>query len=464
MPYRIVDTPIAELYTEAIVIPTNTELSNAASFGLEQRRVDSFRRLYTKLYQGDILVMHQPDLIQKHVFFAVQGKRSDDKDDLAYCYREILSRAIANEWRSISLPLFALSENTGLSEREIYRVAIREVKRALSKSDINILISVSDEKIVPVTKGLLDSLTTFIEQKLARRQKPGDYELASHALLFEPDNDVANPEKETESSQEDDLEVIARDYEAPQEYHCFSIPDTPKTEQKKKGKTQSSIPKEEIHEDRWAAFSIDHRDNELGYADAYRPSKPLSPSPYEELGGEDGELPFSGDEEPSGIEPNNPSVLETIRRKKLQQLEKQERRYAISTAGAFFDPKTNVLKTEESFSEALIKLIDEKGLTDPQCYNRANVSRAVFNKIKQSAIDPQKRSYKPSKSTALALAVALELTVDETNNLLKKAGLTLSPSDKGDVIVEYFLLNHMYDIFELNEVLFRFDQPLLGSF
>ena len=88
----------------------------------------------------------------------------------------------------------------------------------------------------------------------------------------------------------------------------------------------------------------------------------------------------------------------------------------------------------------------------------------MFNKIKQSALYPDSRSYKPSKTTALALALALELSLDETNDLLKKAGLALSHSDKGDVIVEYFLVHHMYDIFEVNEVLFRFDQPLLGSF
>ena len=129
-----------------------------------------------------------------------------------------------------------------------------------------------------------------------------------------------------------------------------------------------------------------------------------------------------------------------------------------------FDPVSGRIVTEESFGGALLRLIGEKGMTDPQCYNRAFVSRAVFNKIKQSALNPAKKGYRPSKQTALALAVALELSVDETNELLGKAGMTLSHSDKGDVIVEYFLLNGVHDLFEINDALFKFNQPMLGSF
>ena len=129
-----------------------------------------------------------------------------------------------------------------------------------------------------------------------------------------------------------------------------------------------------------------------------------------------------------------------------------------------FDPANGHIVTGESFGDALLRLIEEKGMTDPQCYNRAFVSRAVFNKIKQSALNPAKSGYRPSKQTALALAVALGLTLNETNDLLGKAGMTLSHSDKGDVIVEYYLLNGVHDLFEINEALFKFDQPMLGSF
>ena len=105
----------------------------------------------------------------------------------------------------------------------------------------------------------------------------------------------------------------------------------------------------------------------------------------------------------------------------------------------------------------MLKLIDEKGMTDPECYHRANISRAVFSSLRTNV------NYKPSKQTALALAVALELDLDQTRKLLEKAGLALSHSLKGDVIVEYFILQGCYDVFAINEVLFAYDQALLGN-
>lgn len=154
-----------------------------------------------------------------------------------------------------------------------------------------------------------------------------------------------------------------------------------------------------------------------------------------------------------------------FRRRKLLDVEKESILEANAPVfGAMSDAMESMESLEElvdnldePFSDTLLKLIDAKGKTDVEVYKKANIDRKLFSKIRSI------KGYTPKKPTIIALAIALELSLDETDDLLERAGYALSHASKFDVIVEYFIVSGKYNIFDINEVLFKYDQPLLGG-
>ena len=114
-------------------------------------------------------------------------------------------------------------------------------------------------------------------------------------------------------------------------------------------------------------------------------------------------------------------------------------------------------ETDAGFSESLLQFIARSGKTNSEVYTRANIDRKLFSKIKNNP------NYTPKKHTVLAFAIALELNLDDTMLLLERAGYALTHASKFDIIIEYFIKQGIYDMFLINDTLYEFDQPLIGT-
>ena len=408
MPVFITRDEIDSVAVDAIVCPTDCSLRSDFMHSFRDPALEAVFRMHTK--PGDVIVVPPVGSELRYILYVVIEGIENDRDKLARCYSAIFEKAGEYHFQSIALPLFPAYESTSLTPSQIYSIVRRELRHRPADENLVIRLAMGRQGKIPVYKNLIADVRDYMKD--ARRQ----FFLSACA----PSADASQ-----------DKNTYARP-RAKCNLPKMPAPDSPKEgmlpQLSNSSRPESFSAEAELVDAEAADFGSDKYylapDEDARVPDYQKKINAESLEPFEDI--------------------NIPLNLQII-------------------DGSFFDPARNTLTLEEGFAEAVLKKIDEKGLTDPQCYTRANLSRAVFNKLKQSAIAPEKYSYSPSKSTALALVIALELSLDDANDLLKKAGFAISHSNRRDIIVEYFLVHHIYDIFAINEVLFRFQQPPLGS-
>ena len=411
MPVFITKSPMTSISAEAIVRLVHSEMSPDA----ENSCLDSALHAGSPgpAKPGEVRVVPPMGSERRHVLYVSVEGIENDPDRLAQSYREIFKKAGEYSLRSIAIPMFPTFESSSHTPAEIYRIVRRELKNRPADEDLTVYLVLKWGQKLPMYRQLVADVRSYLRE-VQRQRRPR-----------------------------------LRDFLADDSQHGGRFP-----------KRQRKIPEDEFAPD--TQESSTEEGTEVRFSvNSPEESTPALPAP-----GPEG-TPFFGAVSESDFVPDECAFslcAETPEESMGEPAEAADFSFDYEQRDdPLFDPVRSTFTLEEGFAEAVLKKIDEKGLTDPQCYSRANLSRAVFNKLKQSALTPEKSVYSPSKSTALALVIALELSLEEANDLLKKAGFAISHSNKRDIIVEYFLIHRLYDIYAINEVLFRFDLPLLGS-
>ncbi len=407
MPFKIIRNDITRVACDAIVNAANAALRpgggvdgaihRAAGPGLyeECRKLDGCPTGEARLTGGY-------DLPAKYVIHTAgpvwQGGGFGEEALLRSCYRSALAIAKEHGFESVAFPLISAGVYRYPKDRAL-KIAVEEISSFLCENEMLVILVIYDRSSFDIGSELFDSIASFIDN--SDSAAAGNGHRASYALHSRP--------------------VL---------YAAQQITDLPAAESEKRAATARK-------EKRAARLSAKKKRAETAAredAEYFLPPRDALPRPAAEPAPEIAESPAYG--AASAGAAANAVFCANAAEGSLEE--------ALSRIG-------------ETFSEMLLRKIDEKGMTDVECYKKANIDRKLFSKIRGD------RLYRPSRQTAIAFAVALELSPEETGDLLMKAGYALSESSRSDIIVRYFISRGNYNIHEINEALFAFDQALLGA-
>ena len=416
MPFSIERNDLANMHVDAVVVPANEKLQITGGAGAVVAEAAGFERVQQACDEigfcptGSAVATPGFDLPATTIVHAVgpvwQGGDQGESDLLRQTYESALVCALDSGARSIALPLISAGTYRFPTALAL-NVAIDAIKSFIdSHDDVEVTLVLFNREAVMAALPAFDEVVEYIDDHYVEEHAPANFE--SYVAYGQVElGDLADWEDLEESVYPADLPAAP----SPQEHR----PAAPSPQEYRQA--------------------------------ASAPTTSERRSPVSRIGELIEGLRARKDRE----EDVTSAMLEPIASSGVAPA-------AASSAykpAAATDLKSWLDALDTPFSTTLLALVDARGMTDAQVYKRANMSRQLFSKIRSDV------NYRPTKKTALALAIALELDLDETADLLQRAGFALSNSSKADVIVEYFIVNGNYDIFAINEALYAFDQPLL---
>jgi len=391
---------------------------------------------------------------------------------LRSCYLESLKLAAKHDLESIAFPLISTG-TYGYPKAEAMQIASEVIREFLQEHDMTVYLVVYDRESFAVSNALFTGVQQFIDQhyvdeRQLNRMRNSTTHRAYEKLLYCEVPDLGEllqsvPEERIRAEmlrlqeQKAIRDQIKRECDLPEQVEV-ELPCMPPEELL----FCEQMPIHDVAEreaERVEQTEAELQRGPLWVDDGRTPEEPLrSTGPIRHPAGRMGGIRFGS--RLNKRDTNDPPELAPLCQPKPAEKPASQPE-AVWSAEKIEKMRKELERAleqlDESFGQMLLRLIDEKGISDPECYHRANVDRKLFNKIKNTP------GYKPKKPTAVAFCIALQLDMEQTRALLSRAGYGMSRSNKFDVIIEYFITQGFYDVHAINQILWHHDQLLLGS-
>ena len=417
MPLQIVRNNIVNMDVDAIVNTANPDpqVGGGTDFAIYEAagydRLLKARRKIGEIAPGEAAVTRGYSLPAKYIIHTVgpmwQGGDQGEREILRNCFRNSLEIAKRKRCHTVAFPLISAGVYR-FPKGEALDIAVGSIRRFLETSEMTVYLVVFGKEEYELSGKIFEGVTSYIDEHYVDRQRQKEYAIDYSDDISEEDSSGIRERRlnglyTTGAAGRRRASDAAKQSRLLNQYARFD-PYTGKPLYLNESPKESS--------------KIDNSENDKDLVVSEQPVPCPTPMQSPELKKAPG------------------SFGSMAKRRSLDEM--------VSSLG-------------ENFPEMLFRLIDERGMTDVEVYKRANIDRKLFSKIRS------KKGYQPSKKTAIALAIALRLNLDQTKDLLSRAGYALSPGSMFDVIVEYFITEEVYDIDQINFVLFDHHEQLLGA-